>query len=145
VKREKYQSKVVDQLKKNGTALDRTLQNHYAASFMKDAARVEGHADALDSQMDADTIAMPKPVGNDAQPIAAAMLQAVRLIRRGKRNADGSKATIEDAPELPNWDDMSNNQRNKLIKATRLKKFSKQKRNRRNIQTKNGQRRLTKR
>ena len=62
---------------------------------------------------------MPKPVGNDAQPIAAAMLQAVRLIRRGKRNADGSKATIEDAPELPNWDDMSNNQRNKLIKATR--------------------------
>lgn len=31
VKREKYQSRVVDQLKKNGTSLDRTIQNHYAA------------------------------------------------------------------------------------------------------------------
>ena len=50
---------------------------YHIAAFMKDAARVEGHAEALeDSSMDADTIAMPKPVGNDAQPIAAAMLQA---------------------------------------------------------------------
>lgn len=108
---------------------------------MKDADRVEAHKEALDSQMEAEAQAGPGP--KDAGPMAAAMLRTAQALGRGRRG--GNKSMEGDESEIPSWDLMSQNQRNKLVKATRLKKFSKQKRNRRNIQTKEGQRRLTKR
>eukprot|EP00041_Stephanoeca_diplocostata_P013984 m.251171 g.251171 ORF g.251171 m.251171 type:complete len:152 (-) comp19535_c0_seq1:1738-2193(-) len=136
IKRQKYHSRVVDALKTNATEDDRACKKPYARAFIE-RALATGHAILKErEERKASMEDVESKEGTDV--LSKEQLSQIKAVRSGAAEGESLSETLKTA-------ELSKTQLNKLVKASRVKRYSMKKKNRRNIQTKNSKRRTDKR
>jgi len=146
IKKAKYNNRVIDALQVNGTLDDPTLKKSYAKGFLPAAIERAELQKEKDSGMEAEggdpSVTARGVAGAVHTDSAAAQIEAMRKGLALNRFKAGVAA--DDGETVP-AEPMSQTQLNKLCKASRLKRYTQKKKNRRNITTQHNKRRTDKR